>query len=280
MQNKKVSVIIPAYNEEKQIGKCLQSLSKQDYKDYEIIVVDDGSTDATKSIVQRFKNVRLKTQEHNGPGTARNLGAKVAKGEILVFVDSDMIFPKNYLTTLTKPILAGKTWGTIHSREETANKENIWANCWRPVVPLDKDGKGLIFRAIQKDKFFAYGMFDPQEGYADDLSIMKKSGVKAEPTDAFCYHNQPDSLKEVFVQSRWIGSSYRFWFLDVPLLNILGALLLYILFYPLILLKTLQCVVREKNIKYLFYYPVFGIVMYHGKFLGMLNRIFNGKRIK
>ena len=277
---KKISIIIPAYNEEKHIEKCLQSLSNQDYDNYEIIVVDDGSTDLTKEIVKRFKNVKLKKQEHKGPGTARNFGAKSSKGEILVFVDSDMIFPTDYLTKLTKPILAGNVCGTIHSKEEIANKENTWANCWRPVVPLDKDGKGLIFRAIRKDKFLEYGMFDPKEGYADDLSIMKKSGVKAEPTEVFCYHNQPDSLKEVFMQSRWIGSSYRFWFLDIPLLNILGAFVLYLFFCPLILLKTLQCATRMKNLKYLFYYPIFGLVMYNGKFFGMLNRIFHGKRIK
>ncbi|MDP3917459.1 MAG: glycosyltransferase family 2 protein [Nanoarchaeota archaeon] len=275
-----ISVIIPAYNEEKYIDKCISSLLEQDYKDYEVIVIDDGSTDDTVKIIKKFPKVILKKQNHKGPGEARNLGAKIAKGKILVFVDADMRFPKNYLTRLTKPIIMREAWGTIHSGEKIANGDKYIAVCWGPVIPLDKDGKGLIFRAITKEKFFEFGGFDSKEGYADDQSIMKKSGVKSTATDAFCYHYNPDTFKDVFVQSKWIGSSYRFSFLDISILNILGAFLCYLLFYPLIILNAFNCMIREKKISYFFIYIPFGFVKYNGRFFGMLRRIFYGKRIK
>src|SRR3990167_4182565 len=98
---KKVSLIIPAYNEEEVIGNCLKSLLKQTFKPLEIIVVDDGSTDNTISIVKNCQlptvNCQLFCQKHLGPGSARNLGASKAKGEILIFVDADMTFDKNFV---------------------------------------------------------------------------------------------------------------------------------------------------------------------------------------
>tara|TARA_Y100000310_G_C20588080_1_gene766512 strand:+ start:125 stop:973 length:849 start_codon:yes stop_codon:yes gene_type:complete len=279
-KKQKISVIIPSYNEEDNIEKCLKTILNQTYENYEVIVIDDSSTDKTVKIIESFKKVKLLKQNHLGPGIARNLGAKSSEGEILIFVDADMEFPRDYLQKLVEPILEGVTWGTIHSKEEIANKNNLWARCWGPVVPLDKDGKGLIFRAITKKKFLEYGMFDPKEGYADDQSIMKKSGVKSYPSKAWCYHNNPDSLKEVFLQGRWIGRSYRFKLLDFPILNLFAAIMIYLLFYPLMFFKAAKCAVREKKIVYFFYYLIFGLVVYNSKFVGMLERIIGRKRIK
>ena len=62
------SIIIPTYNEEKDISKCLESLENQAFKDFEIIVVDDGSTDKTREIVRKFKKVKLIKGKHKGPG--------------------------------------------------------------------------------------------------------------------------------------------------------------------------------------------------------------------
>ena len=111
MNNKKpiVSIIIPAYNEEKDIGKCINSLLKQSCKRSEIIIVDDGSTDKTREIVKSFKGIRLIEGLHKGPGFSRNLGSRQAKGEILVFVDADMIFDKDYIKNLINPILKNES---------------------------------------------------------------------------------------------------------------------------------------------------------------------------
>ena len=78
-----ISVVIPTYNEEKDIGLCLSSLKEQSYKNLEVIVVDDGSTDKTREIVKKFKKIKLIEGEHKGPGFSRNIGARHAKGDIL-----------------------------------------------------------------------------------------------------------------------------------------------------------------------------------------------------
>src|SRR5260221_8684035 len=99
----KISVIIPTYNEEKVIGECLSSLQKQTEKNFEVVIVDDGSTDSTISeLSNRSKNLRIKIleQKHQGPAMARNLGVKNAQGEILVFLDADMTFDSNFLRKL------------------------------------------------------------------------------------------------------------------------------------------------------------------------------------
>lgn len=89
----KISFIIPAYNVENYIGKCLDSIINQPYSDFEIIIVDDGSTDRTsiviESYLQRDSRIRAFTQENAGQGAARSFGLTQAQGEYVWFVDSD-----------------------------------------------------------------------------------------------------------------------------------------------------------------------------------------------
>lgn len=131
-----ISVIIPVYNEKKIIESCLESLAKQTFRDFEIILIDDGSTDQTPQIIhnQQEKHTDLKLavlhQDHGGTGMARNLGAKQAKGEILVFVDADMEFSPEFLETLTEPIVRGVAIGTYSTEEKLLNRDNVWAKCW------------------------------------------------------------------------------------------------------------------------------------------------------
>ncbi|MFH0875157.1 MAG: glycosyltransferase family 2 protein [archaeon] len=91
-----ISVIIPAYNEEKYIAECLNSLKNQQFKDFEIIVVDNNSKDSTPQIAKKYtKNVFLCKKQ--GISSARNYGAIKAKGKILCFIDADGIVSSNYL---------------------------------------------------------------------------------------------------------------------------------------------------------------------------------------
>ncbi|MBP5683928.1 MAG: glycosyltransferase [Bacilli bacterium] len=89
----KVSVIVPVYNVEKYIDKCLDSLVKQTLKDLEIIVVNDGSPDNSEKIIQKYakkyKNIKYLVKENGGLSDARNYGLKYAKGEYIAFLDSD-----------------------------------------------------------------------------------------------------------------------------------------------------------------------------------------------
>ncbi len=92
----KISVVIPAYNEEKQISKCLQSLMEQEVKPDEIIVVDNNSTDKTAKIAKAFF-VRVVHEAEQGMIPARNRGFNEAQGDIIARTDSDTILPKDWI---------------------------------------------------------------------------------------------------------------------------------------------------------------------------------------
>ena len=86
-----ISVVIPLYNKEPIIEKTLKSVLSQDYSDFEVVVVDDGSTDNSVAIVESIGDprIRLIKQENGGPSKARNTGVKNAKGEWILFLDAD-----------------------------------------------------------------------------------------------------------------------------------------------------------------------------------------------
>lgn len=104
-----ISVIVPAYNVEKYIRECLVSLVEQTFRDIEIVVVNDGSTDKTAEIIDEFarKDNRIKviTQENQGLSAARNRGIEQARGEYISFVDSDDWVDKDFLEKLYNTII-------------------------------------------------------------------------------------------------------------------------------------------------------------------------------
>jgi glycosyltransferase involved in cell wall biosynthesis len=96
---KKISVIIPTFNEEKYLPKLLESLKGQSFADFETIVSDAGSQDRTRAIAEEYGALVV----HGGmPGVARNAGAKRASGEFLFFLDADVIVPKDFLENANK----------------------------------------------------------------------------------------------------------------------------------------------------------------------------------
>lgn len=88
-----ISIIIPTYNIEKYVKQCVDSILKQSYKDYEIIIVDDGSTDSTLELLHREydsnKYIQIYTQNNQGSGIARNLGLEKSNGKYIMFIDGD-----------------------------------------------------------------------------------------------------------------------------------------------------------------------------------------------
>lgn len=103
------SIVVPFYNVEKYIDRCLDSIIDQVYQNFEVIVVNDGSTDNSCEIVNRYverysNKIKLINQQNSGLGAARNTGIKQATGEYLVFVDSDDYLDKSMLYVLNKYI--------------------------------------------------------------------------------------------------------------------------------------------------------------------------------
>lgn len=138
MNDKKISIIVPVYNVEDFVGKCIESILNQSYKNLEIILVDDGSTDNSGKICDEYatRDSRIKVihKENGGPSAARNMGLDVASGEYISFVDSDdFIHPQMY--------------GTLTYSIEKENAD-ISMGFIKLVDSYDKD-----FQAIDKDSY-------------------------------------------------------------------------------------------------------------------------------
>jgi glycosyltransferase involved in cell wall biosynthesis len=221
--NLRVSVVVPCHNEQRHIAECLDSLLNQTLpaSDYEVIVVDDGSTDRTLEIVRGIEQkaggrLHFFQQNHGGPALARNFGSKQARGKILAFLDADMKFAPDFLEKLIAPIEAGEVVGTFTLDEFVANPDNLWSRSWSVCYYLPRDRRipenlkeeeGTVFRAIRKEDFMRVGGFD-STGYHDDHTVARKLGQTARRVPgAICYHYNPESFKDVFASAHWIGKS-------------------------------------------------------------------------
>jgi glycosyltransferase involved in cell wall biosynthesis len=137
-----VSFIIPSYNAEKYIKSCIDSITSQTYKDFEIIVVDDESADMTLNVVRglqrKHSNIKVIEAKHNGPGNARNIGAQHANGKYIMFVDADDYFISKDMLKETSKYLLDKNYDMIKIqaiKEDADGKvDDFWFNIQEPFV--------------------------------------------------------------------------------------------------------------------------------------------------
>lgn len=103
-----ISIILPVYNSEKFILNCVNSILIQTYRKFELIIIDDGSTDKSKEILKKIKDkdnrIHVITTDHKNPGEARNVGINFAKGDFITFIDSDDYIHPQYLEIMLKTI--------------------------------------------------------------------------------------------------------------------------------------------------------------------------------
>lgn len=115
-----VSIIIPSYNREKEISRAINSILQQTYENYEIIVVDDGSTDHTGSVVRNFKDERIRyirLEQNQGAGHARNIGIQEARYDYIAFLDSDDEWmPDKLNLQMTKLLSVEENFGMVYCR--------------------------------------------------------------------------------------------------------------------------------------------------------------------
>lgn len=102
-----ISIIIPVYNGEKYIKRCIESILKQNFNDFEILIIDDGSKDNSLKILKSYKKldkIKIFSQKNKGPSEARNKGLEEAKGNYIIFIDIDDWIEENYLNNLYNTI--------------------------------------------------------------------------------------------------------------------------------------------------------------------------------
>ncbi|PKK90582.1 MAG: hypothetical protein CVV64_09500 [Candidatus Wallbacteria bacterium HGW-Wallbacteria-1] len=228
--NPNISIIIPVYNEERCIHRCLECILSQTRRDFEIIVIDDGSTDRTRETVAEFKGVKLLSQNHKGPAAARNMAVEQARGSILVFNDADMFMDSRYLEKLVAPVEDGSAPGTFPKEEYVDNKGNFWADMWsidsdlpigRRVSPDHPETSG-VYRAMRREDFLAIGGYD-DIGVGEDFTISRKMNALAHNAPgAIIYHENPGTLGETIRDARWYG---RGWYMKKGISGKLRGLL-------------------------------------------------------
>jgi glycosyltransferase involved in cell wall biosynthesis len=164
----RISVIVPVRNGGMHLSRCLEALARSERADYEVIVVDDCSTDNTPQIAERYGARYVRTSRTIGPGGARNLGAQYAEGEILVFVDADVVVPSEALRLIAEdlcrdPDLAA-VFGSYDENPVWPTFISQYKNLMHHYVHQTSSESAVTFwagcGAIRKAVFEEFGGFD------------------------------------------------------------------------------------------------------------------------
>lgn len=214
-----VSVVVPAYNSQKSIKDLIDSLLCQNFKgEYEIIVVDDGSIDSTAAIVSEYKKVTLLRQGNAGPAVARNKGAVIAKGDIVLFIDSDCQAFPDWISQMIKPFEENPEVAGVKGAYKTKQKALI-----ARFVQVEYEDK---YDKMKRNKYidfvdtysagFRKNVFLNRGGYditfpvacAEDVELsyrLSNEGYKMVfNPEALVYHLHPDTL------SGYLMKKYKF----------------------------------------------------------------------
>jgi len=184
-----VSVVIPVFNSEKTLEACLRSAFASDYPSFEVILVNDGSTDQTASIAARFPCKRIDLEKNMGGGPARNRGVQVAKGDILFFLDADMTIEKDTLTEVVQTFVdrpdISALFCSYQKNTPSGNFFSTYKNfvCHFTHQTAREDAATFCsgFGAIYRECFLRVGGFDESCGRLPDIELgyrLYKKGYK------------------------------------------------------------------------------------------------------
>lgn len=176
-----VSIIIPVYNGERYLGSALQSVFEQDYRPFEVIVVDDGSVDRTADIAKSFQGVRYIYQENQGYVKALNAGLEAADGEFIAFLDADDIWAPNKLSVQVGYLKEHPECGLTLCRISNFIDSSFASNPQIENSPLLKEEIGLMTMVARKTVFERVGGFDPTYKLTPDwdwIARAKDAGVQ------------------------------------------------------------------------------------------------------
>lgn len=218
------SIIIPVYNRPSEVYELLTSISNQTFQDFEVILVEDGSSDKSDQIVSFFQSkipIRYFYQENQGQGFARNFGMSQAKGDFFVILDSDVILPGDYLLVLKNAILSRNLdafGGPDSAASDFTNLQKAMdfamTSFWttggirgKLKDPPKYQARGFNM-GVSRTVFESIGGFvDPNRGEDIEWSIrIKKAGFKLELVEeAFVYHKRKNTLKSFAKQAFSFG---------------------------------------------------------------------------
>lgn len=181
----KISVIIPAHNAQRTIKETLRSIYASEFKDYEVIVVDDASTDRTIDIVKEFNCRLIKSEGYKNRSLARNTGIKESKGEILVFIDSDVVVNKDSLTLIWKafednPEISGLT-GIVSKYTPYDNfltqYKNLYINYIFKRMPCEIEFLYGGICVLKREDIYRHNLFFDQDiARANDTELGARMG--------------------------------------------------------------------------------------------------------
>jgi glycosyltransferase involved in cell wall biosynthesis len=166
-----VSIAIPAYNAEKTLGKCLDSILSQSYENIEIIVVNDGSKDGTGMVAEKYasrdERIKLMNQENRGPSCARNAGIIKATGKYILFIDSDDYIEPNMVEELVRAAI--KTRSTLTICGMFVNDKKTM-----PIMANELNDEKSIKRYVAKMLLAKPGLTHAMYCKLFDLDIIKR----------------------------------------------------------------------------------------------------------
>ena len=181
-----VSVIVPTYNREHFLQECIESVLSQTFKDFELIVVDDGSTDQTEDILKRYEDkLHYKKQEQKGPSSARNTGIQYSAGEWICFLDSDDLWLPGKLAAQMKffaenrdikVCYTGEIWYRKNKRVNPAKKHQKYSGwIYQKMLPLCIISPSSVM--IHHSVLDLIGTFDEELPACEDYDLWLRIGA-------------------------------------------------------------------------------------------------------
>lgn len=174
-----ISVIVPCFNSEPTLGDCLASVFASTHDDFEVIVVDDGSDDASLDVARKYDCRILAMPKNCGAAAARNAGARAAVGEILFFLDADITVPPNVLeqidaTFVERPEI-GAAFCSYEKKTAPRNFCSVYKNLLHHYTHQTAREDAITFcsgfGAIRRDVFMSSGGFDENYRFLEDIEF-------------------------------------------------------------------------------------------------------------
>lgn len=226
MNKTKISIIIPTYNRAEKLKRCLKSILSLRYRSdwYEIIIVDDASTDRTKGVIKEFsdwyKNISLISNKKNrGPASSRNKGVKNSKGEIIVFIDDDCIPQKGWFKEIEKSHKRYKHELAIGGKTESLDKTkniSIFRDFQRKYCMKRNSihKKHLYYLptdniSYKREVFKKVGYFNESLRYSEDIEFNMRLSKINKPVkynkDMIVYHEHEKTIRDFIKRSYQYG---------------------------------------------------------------------------